>query len=252
MADPDRAARMLTACAEGRLAPNMTLFHVLVASDDEEEARETLRRFHASQAGDEAARERIAQVQSLWARVQDAFQRVSGLLALVPSMMNEGGWGKVFDEAAAVNPQAAVALYSLGDPVLLQKATEEVVARLRDWKLIGSARSILDFGCGTGRIAAAIAPLVRHVTAVDASAKMVELSRKTLAGIWNTDVIHADSLSRTQGPFDTVLAIDSMPYVVHGGTAARVWRDVARVLRSGGGLADHELLLSRRSGTRPG
>ena len=63
-----------------------------------------------------------------------------------------------FDEAVALAPEAAVALYSLGSSEILDRATEEIVARLREWRLVGADIDVLDIGCGIGRIERALAP----------------------------------------------------------------------------------------------
>jgi cyclopropane fatty-acyl-phospholipid synthase-like methyltransferase len=144
-------------------------------------------------------------------------------------------WSEVFDAAAAVDPCAAVALYSLGDTALLQDATQELVDIMCGWDVLTPAAVVLDFGCGTGRITAAIAPLVARVLGVDASPRMVDVARAAVARHANAAVIHADCLSALRGDlFDVVLAIDSMPYVVQGGGAEAFWDDVAALLNPGG------------------
>src|SRR5262249_20061920 len=45
-----------------------------------------------------------------------------------------------------------------------------------------------DLGCGTGQVAAALAPFVRHVIAVDGSAAMLRAARKRLDALDNVDL----------------------------------------------------------------
>ena len=45
-----------------------------------------------------------------------------------------------YDRAVATAPEAAVALYSLGDPAILDRATAELAALLEDWGLLGADR----------------------------------------------------------------------------------------------------------------
>ena len=69
-----------------------------------------------------------------------------------------------FDRAVAVAPEAAVALYSLGSADILERATSEIVNRLAEWGLLRSDASVLDIGCGIGRIERALAPQVGAIT----------------------------------------------------------------------------------------
>ena len=70
-----------------------------------------------------------------------------------------------YDRAVAVAPEAAVALYSLGDPAILERATAELAALLGDWGFLGADRDALDIGCGIGRIEQALAPCLRTSSA---------------------------------------------------------------------------------------
>ena len=57
-----------------------------------------------------------------------------------------------------------MALYSLGSPEILDRATAEIVARLREWRLLGANIDVLDIGCGIGRIERALAPHVPRLS----------------------------------------------------------------------------------------
>jgi trans-aconitate 2-methyltransferase len=79
----------------------------------------------------------------------------------------------------------------------------EVLGRL---ELTGD-ETVLDAGCGTGRVTAALADRVPrgHVIAVDASASMVEKARETLAG--RAEVLHQDLAElRLERPVDAVFS----------------------------------------------
>jgi len=146
-----------------------------------------------------------------------------------------------FDRAVAHSPEASVALYSLGDPVILAQATTEIIAWLGSQQLLRADADVLDLGCGIGRIAAALAPLCRSVLGLDVSAGMIAEARRRNAALANvrfdqTTGRGLDALP--SGAFDLVLAIDSFPYIVQAGPDA-VGRHVAgaaRVLRPGGAL----------------
>ena len=49
-----------------------------------------------------------------------------------------------------------------------------------------------DLGCGTGQMTAALAPFVRHVIAVDASAAMLQAAKKRLQGFENVELRRGD------------------------------------------------------------
>lgn len=197
----------------------MALFHLLAASPSEAAARRALDAFPPVGP--------IGELRELWARTPHAFEIISSIHKLGT---RGGDWAAVFDAAAEINPEAAVALYSLGDPGLMQELTAEIVAKLREWELLGPERAVLDFGCGTGRVMAAISREVARVTGIDASERMVELAR---AG--GAEVFHAADLSAVAGQrFDTVLAVDSMPYVIEAGMEARIWGQVYEALSPDG------------------
>jgi ubiquinone/menaquinone biosynthesis C-methylase UbiE len=66
-----------------------------------------------------------------------------------------------------------VALYSLGSPDILDRATSEIVARLAEWELLRLDLMVLDIGCGIGRVERALAPHVGAITGIDVSPCMI-------------------------------------------------------------------------------
>jgi SAM-dependent methyltransferase len=145
----------------------------------------------------------------------------------------------LFDRLADTAPEAGVAFYTLGDPALMAAATDELVAVIRQWAPV-EGRDVLDFGCGIGRVAQALAPEVRSITGVDVSAGMVAAARRRLAGFPNARVRLGDghALPCEDAAFDIALAIDCMPFLVQAGEAALDAQigEFARVLRPGGAL----------------
>lgn len=178
----------------------------------------------------------------------NGWQMIRRILALADHAALPGDPGarvsavaRLFDEAAAISPEASVALYSLGDAGVLAAATEEVVAWLRAENAIATGTRLLDFGCGIGRLAVALAPEVRAVTAVDVSAAMIAETRRRCAAFRNVAAARIGGLDLAafaEGAFDTVIALDSMPYLVgsEGGLAHRMLKEMARVLAPGGHL----------------
>jgi SAM-dependent methyltransferase len=146
-----------------------------------------------------------------------------------------------FDAAARISPEASVALYSLGDPILLEQATKEVVDYLADINVLGADRVALDIGCGSGRFEAALWARVRQIVGIDVSAEMIAAARARCQGLPNVDFRLTDGASAPEGPaasFDLILAVDSFPYIVQaGGPLAAIWLEgVARLLRPRGDL----------------
>jgi SAM-dependent methyltransferase len=147
----------------------------------------------------------------------------------------------MFDRAAAISPEASVALYSLGDPAALAQATGEVVAWLTARSVLGRSKRLLDLGCGIGRLETALAGQVGRMVGIDVSAAMVAEARRRCAGLANVEVRQtggSDLAAFADGSFDSVIALDSFPYLVAAGgeLAGRVVAEVARVLVSGGSL----------------
>jgi trans-aconitate 2-methyltransferase len=107
----------------------------------------------------------------------------------------------------------------------------DVLARLGR---IAQDATILDVGCGTGRVTEAlfaVAPRGR-VLAIDASADMVELARKRLgdrAQVWCQDVLDLD----LREPVDVIVSTATLHWVTDHD---RLWRRLAAALRPGGVL----------------
>ena len=147
-----------------------------------------------------------------------------------------------FDKAVALAPEASVALYSLGSAEILDRATGEIVSRLKEWRLLGPGRSVLDIGCGIGRMERALSPHVGAITAIDVSPGMTDEARRRCCDLPNArfELCEGRGLSGfAEESFDLVLAIDSFPYLFAAdpAIAARHVRDAAHILRLGGTLA---------------
>jgi ubiquinone/menaquinone biosynthesis C-methylase UbiE len=148
---------------------------------------------------------------------------------------------RLFDWSVQQSEEASVALYSLGNPALLERATAEIVAQLREWGAVTRDTALLDIGCGIGRLLIALAPEVRSATGIDVSSEMVKAARRRCAGLANVSVLKGDGhgLAPLAGAsFDVVVAIDSFPYIRQSGyaLAERIFSESARVLRPAGQL----------------
>ena len=141
----------------------------------------------------------------------------------------------LFDRLAAEAPEAGVALYSLGAPELLDAATDELVDVVDRWHPL-DGRRVLDFGCGIGRAARAMAARGAEVIGLDVSPAMIAEARRRGGGaryfVGNGRGL--DQIADTA--IDLMLAADSFPYLVASGLIEPHMAEAGRVLRPGGSL----------------
>jgi trans-aconitate 2-methyltransferase len=112
-----------------------------------------------------------------------------------------------------------------------QAWASDVLARLDG---IASDATILDVGCGTGRVTELLLTLVPHgrVLAVDASDDMVALARERLgdrADLWCQDALDLE----LDDPVDVVVSTAALHWVTDHD---RLWVRLAQALRPGGVL----------------
>lgn len=224
----------------------IALMRLLGEASSEAQARAALEA--AVAASDVIAATRAGRLLALWHAHPDAWPIVRGTLGGIAHRQPDGDpdatlayWAETFDRLVAATPEASVALYSLGSPTLLAAATDEVVDALARWGLLGPDRDVLDLGCGIGRFVLALAPCVRHVTGLDASAGMVAEAQRRCAGLPNVKLAQTDGRDLAGVPdrsLDLLLAADVFPYLVEAGEAVAAIHvaEAARVLRPGGAL----------------
>jgi predicted TPR repeat methyltransferase len=208
--------------------------------------------------------EDVGQVEAAVARVPELrdllAQNRAGCERLIEGLKREPTPGQdvlayqraLFDGWVTRDEATSVAFYSLGSPALLEQATRELVAWLAP--MLAPTTRLLDFGCGIGRIAEALAPRVARVEGVDISPKMVEAARQrcaVLANVAITLVEGRDLRAFADASFDFVLAVDSFPYVVAANLEDVLMAELRRVLAPGGTLvilnyaySDRELVAS--------
>jgi 2-polyprenyl-3-methyl-5-hydroxy-6-metoxy-1,4-benzoquinol methylase len=116
-------------------------------------------------------------------------------------------------------------------PVQISEAVGRLLERL-DWD---TSMRVMDFGAGTGLIAATVAPLVSRIVAVDTSPSMLEAlaAKENLQG--KVDCRCQDILeSPLEERFDAVVSAMALHHVKNTGTAAARF---AEHLKPGGFLA---------------
>jgi SAM-dependent methyltransferase len=101
--------------------------------------------------------------------------------------------------------------------------------------LLPSAWTVADLGCGTGEIAAELAPFVAKVVAIDREPRMLDAARKRLRGVANVEVRAGDlhEIPAKRGEFDAcVLSL----VLHHMRSPGAVLASAQRVLAKGGVL----------------
>jgi ubiquinone/menaquinone biosynthesis C-methylase UbiE len=98
-----------------------------------------------------------------------------------------------------------------------------------------------DLGCGSGRLAATIAPYARSVVAVDASPEMLDVARSRLSRFDNVQVVEGqiEDLPLESSSLDLALVVHLLHHVADPSAALA---EVARVLRPGGRLVIADVL----------
>jgi SAM-dependent methyltransferase len=230
MTDPE----ILDACARGEISPQIALSRLLLSGRAIDVARLERAAAERPDAPPLAALARLA-------------ERHRGRLDALGRLARSGLWPEgadvraataaLFDRLADEAPEAGVAFYTFGDPDDLAAATDELVAVIRAWAP-PAGRRVVDFGCGIGRVAAALAGEAGRVLGLDLSAGMVAEARRRAGERGNLAFAqNADGLCPVpDGAVDLLIAVDSLPYVVQADGLDAFLAEAARVLVPGGDL----------------
>jgi SAM-dependent methyltransferase len=230
--------QIIAAYAEGGMPAEIALMRLILATRDPAELDALL-----DGPGE------LGQLRALARRHPGAWRTVRATAAAVPHDVAPtetaeaavAQWGKWFDAAARVSPEAGVALYSLGDPQRLAEATDEIVDWMEGAKLLGRDRDFLDIGCGIGRFEVALAGRVGSIIGTDVSGEMVAIARQRCATLPNVEIRQSTGLDLSEfgdANIDCILAVDALPYVVAAGSGLieTHFREFGRVLRAGGDM----------------
>jgi predicted TPR repeat methyltransferase len=238
----DAARGILARHDSGRISAEVALMELLIDAEDAASVTRLLRT-------EAAASPRAAAILRLLESKPDGAETVAAMLRSGMDCPPQGASAeegiafcrRLFDWSVTQSEEASVALYSLGDPSILDAATREIVAWLEAERVLGQGRDALDVGCGIGRMEVALSPRVGSITGIDVSPEMLTRARMRCATLSNVRLSLASG--RDLGEFgaasvDLLLAIDVFPYLVQSAFAlaeAHV-AEAARVLVPGGDL----------------
>jgi len=245
---------ILTRCLSGRLSPAVALMQLLIETEDAAQVRATVdeitsRAASLSRATDSLLRDRVDDLTQLVVENEPGCEKIAEMLRADvdsprPAPSVEEGIAfceRLFDWSVQQSEEASVALYSLGNPQLLERATREIISQLELWNIISQKRVVLDIGCGIGRVAAELAPLVMEVHGIDVSSRMIEAALRRCAPLSNVRLTKGsgrDLREFNDSSFDAAIAVDTFPYIHQSGSdlVAAFFRESARVLRPDGDL----------------
>jgi SAM-dependent methyltransferase len=253
-----RVRGVLAQCAAGEIPPNIALMRLHMAIPDEGSVASAVEEaLKASEFAAPEATERLRSLAELDRGHPGAGRLIRQTLQIIShdaAFDNDDGVAEIaafFDCAVRVSPETSVALYALGDPGLLAAASAEIVDWMRASGLVGPGRTILDLGCGIGRLTERLAAEAAFVVGVDVSQGMLSAAVRRCkapdAAFLRTS--GRDFAGLADGSFDSIVAVDCFPYIVQVGfgLAVRHIEDAARILRSRGTF----LILNISYGTDP-
>ena len=244
----------LKRCLSGLMSPAVALMQLLISTEDAVEVRAmvdevTERAALLSRATDSLLRDRVDELTQLLVENEPGCEKIAAMLrsnvdSPEPARSVEEGIAfceRLFDWSVQQSEEASVALYSLGNAQLLERATREVVAQLELWNVISQKRIVLDIGCGIGRIASELAPRVKEVHGVDVSERMIDAALRRCASLGNVRLLKGsgrDLREFADASFDAAIAVDTFPYLYQSGQelVAKYFAEARRVLRAGGDL----------------
>jgi cyclopropane fatty-acyl-phospholipid synthase-like methyltransferase len=252
--EPATVREILESCLRGALSAQVALMQLVIATENVADVRAavdevTRRADEASRATDGIIRDRVDALTRLVVENEDGCGQIAEMLrsnmdTSAPAESVEEGIAhceRLFDWSVQQNEEASVALYSLGSPELLSRATAEIVDAFDAWGLLGPGRRVLQIGCGIGRIEAAIAGRVGEAHGIDVSTEMVNAARRRTADLPNVFIEKTSGRDLSlygDAEFDLVFAVDTFPYLVQSGMplVERHFAEAHRVLKPGAEL----------------
>ena len=250
--EDDDVKDILVRCLTGIISPSVGLMQLLIHTEDAAAVRGavdevTRRAAFLSRSGDNLLRDRVDDLTQLVVENEPGCARIAEMLrssmdSPEPAPTVEEGIAfceRLFDWSVQQSEEASVALYSLGNPDLLERATREIIVQLERWGILSPEKTVLDIGCGIGRLEIELASRVKAVHGIDVSNQMIKAALRRCAPLPNVHLIKGtgrDLGEYQDGEFDAVIAVDTFPYINQAGRALvdRYFSEAARVLKPGG------------------
>lgn len=245
---------ILNRCLSGTVSPPVALMQMLIDTEDASAVRTAVdevtgRAARLSRASDSILRDRVDDLTQLVVENEPGCERIAEMLrgtmdSPEPAKTVEEGIAfceRLFDWSVQQSEEASVALYSLGSPQLLERATREIIVQLEQWGLLSKDDAVLDIGCGIGRLVEKLAPRVREVSGIDVSTQMINAALRRCGSLSNVRLLKGsgrDLHEFADSAFDVAIAVDTFPYIRQSGAALveTYFAEAARVLKPGGEL----------------
>jgi ubiquinone/menaquinone biosynthesis C-methylase UbiE len=246
--------KILARCLNGSISPSVALMQMLIETEDARAVRAavdgvTRRAASLSRSGDNLLRDRVDDLTQLVVENEPGCKRIAEMLRSnmdspkqAPSV--EEGIAfceRLFDWSVQQSEEASVALYSLGNPDLLERATREIIVQMEHWGILAPDRTVLDIGCGIGRLEVELAPRVAAVYGIDVSTQMINAALRRCSPLANVHLLKVSGRNLgdfSDSFFDAAIAVDTFPYLNQSGAALvdRYFAEAHRVLKPGGDL----------------
>jgi cyclopropane fatty-acyl-phospholipid synthase-like methyltransferase len=264
--DDDAVRDVLVRCLEGSISSSVALMRLLIETEDPATVQAavddvTRRAATLSRSGDSLLRDRVDDLTQLVVENEIGCRQIAEMLqsnldSPTPAATVEEGIAfceRLFDWSVQQSEEASVALYSLGNPDLLERATKEIIVQLEQWGIVSADRTILDIGCGIGRLEVELAPRVAAVHGMDVSTQMINAALRRCAPLSNVHLRKGtgrDLGDYADAMFDAAIAVDTLPYINQSGAelADRYFAEAARVLKPGGDFVILNFSYSEASG----
>jgi ubiquinone/menaquinone biosynthesis C-methylase UbiE len=165
-------------------------------------------------------------LRDLWNQTNEREERIRAELAEAPRYA--GLWNPS-DE-----PAALMQIFNTDDPDSFEEGGRWDLERLRPW--FGRDSTVLDLGCGIGRVARYVAPECAVLWAVDASQKMLDMAAERLRGLNNVKYAHCHDVRFPDVPSESVDMAYSLLVLQHleREDAFLLLEELRRVIRPGG------------------
>jgi ubiquinone/menaquinone biosynthesis C-methylase UbiE len=240
-------ANELLLSIEGAAPANVALMHLLLRASHPRDAEQAIDLAVQNAVQERRPEiERLREVATLWSQNPHAWATVQAIGTAHGARHHSADhaldyWSAVYDKAMATSPEASVALYSLGNPKILSAATAEVVSYLKGLGVLGPQKTLLELGCGIGRLIEALAPEAGSAVGIDISDAMVQYAGQRCRHFAHVKIERRpahDLTAFADESFDVVLAADVFPYIWEAGPEVvnKTLTEIARVLAPGGSI----------------